>query len=84
MQTQASITLRNVPAGADADTIIRQLSDTLQKVLGTKVRVNVTDNNAPEEFDRLNVLKSLNKGISHSNLNTTLPQDRDRINLYRG
>jgi hypothetical protein len=83
MQIKAGIQLRDVPAGMDAKNLANQIADILQTAMGLPVRVNVTDEDDPNQWNRLGMLKNLNKGVALPGDKTGFASDEDRINLYR-
>jgi vacuolar-type H+-ATPase subunit E/Vma4 len=75
MQISVVADLRNVPERADVGNIADQLGQLLRRLTGANVKIVMNDMDSPGQWDRLNVLRELNRGIPMPGQRTQFTDD---------
>lgn len=85
MQVSITVNLQQVPHDQDAQTIGHALSSVVSGLVGGTVRVIVTDRDHGRQWDRWNVLREMNRGITLPGQTPALAGDEDdgQIHLFR-
>jgi|10_taG_2_1085330.scaffolds.fasta_scaffold63711_2 hypothetical protein len=83
MDISIDITLNNVADGANVNAIAERLRAIAEGITQQETRIFVHDRNQPGRYDRLTLLRSLNRNIGVTGDTTGFDDNTDRINIIR-
>ena len=83
MDISINISLDNVPDNANIEKITEQLRTIAENITQQSTIATAHDRNAPGRYDRLTLLKSLNRNIGVTGDNTGFDDNTDRITIMR-
>jgi len=83
MDISINISLDGVPDNANLQQITEQLRTIVESITQQPTRAYVHDRHAPGRYDRLTLLKSLNRNIGVTGDNVGFDDNSDRITIMR-
>jgi len=85
MQVSITVNVHQVPQGHDAQAIGQALSSVVSGLVGGTVRVIVNDRDQSRQWDRWNVLREMNRGITLPGQDPAFEgaEDDGQIHLFR-
>jgi hypothetical protein len=83
MEISINISLNNVDDNADLKKITEQLRTVAESITQQPARATAHDRNAPGRYDRLTLLRSLNRNIGVTGDTTSFDENSDRITIMR-
>ena len=84
MQVSITVNVHQVPQGQDAQAIGHALSSVVAGLVGGTTRVIVNDRDQSRQWDRWNVLREMNRGITLPGQEPGFDEDDGQIQLFRG
>jgi hypothetical protein len=83
MDISIHITLNDIPDDMDMERVAEQLRTVAEGITQQRTRAFVHDRHAPGRYDRLTLLKSLNRNIGVTGDTTGFDDNSDRITIMR-
>ena len=83
MQVSITVNVHQVPQGQDAQTIGHALSSVVSGLVGGTTRVIVNDRDHGRQWDRWNVLREMNRGITLPGQSPEFEDTDGQISLFR-